>query len=352
MTSIPPQLNGIRAQLDLGQSPSRVRAREFLRWFGVQRPGHYAVRNIRTALDTLQLTTHPDFESAFPEEQLSIVATDTQRPYPATATAGADQPETSLLSAESLLPEVANDPAHRIGKLEAANRTPISVQPTATVEEAITLMMVNDFSQLPVMPRPTDVKGIVTWVSVGKALYFGRQIHSVSSCMVPHYELQADVSLFAAIPIIVQHDYVLVRNSARRITGIVTTADLSLQFRTLSEPFLLLGEAENHIRGLISRCFTKAEIVAAGAPESTGRAIQSVSDLTFGEYKALLEQPNSWQRLNLRLDRKQFVALLESVRVIRNKVMHFSPNGVGEEDLQILSQFAALMRELAEPQVT
>ena len=47
-------------------------------------------------------------------------------------------------------------------------------------------------------------------------------------------------SLFAAIPEIVKSQYVLVRDPKdKRITGIITGADLSIQFQQLAEPFYL-----------------------------------------------------------------------------------------------------------------
>ncbi len=71
-----------------------------------------------------------------------------------------------------------------------------------------------------------------------------------------HHEIRAESSLFQAIPIIVEHQYVLVRGSDNRITGIVTASDLSLQFQQLAEPFLLLGEIENHIRRILGDNFS------------------------------------------------------------------------------------------------
>jgi len=50
----------------------------------------------------------------------------------------------------------------------------------------------------------------------------------------------------------VEFGYVLVRDQRdRRITGIVTASDLSLQFQALAEPFLLLREIELHVRQLL-----------------------------------------------------------------------------------------------------
>src|SRR5437879_8458063 len=50
-------------------------------------------------------------------------------------------------------------------------------------------------------------------------------------------ELSASASLYDAIPLIIQHECVVIRDGTGAICGIVTPADLSVQFRDLAEPF-------------------------------------------------------------------------------------------------------------------
>lgn len=346
--NIPPPLKAVAEDLRNGGQPQRYTVRNFLKWFGAQRRGYYVVKDIRAALRKLQLTTDPDFESAWIDEPIAIID------RKGTPAGGIQAVTTPIVGNAPASPAgdgvltVANDPAYRIGKLDAANRTPISVQRTAPLMEAITLMLAHDYSQLPVMQGLRDVKGMISWRSIGKTLHFGIRVDSVGDCMEPHYEISSEASLFAAIPTIVQHEYVLVRDREKRITGIVTTADLSLQFRTLAEPFLLLGEAENHIRAMLDRCFTQTVLAKARTPGDTGRTINSASDLNFGEYRRLLEDPENWAKLKLNLDRAKFVELLEKVRQIRNDVMHFDPDGIADADVQTLRHFSTFVRELAQ----
>ena len=127
----------------------------------------------------------------------------------------------------------------------------------------------------------------------------------------------------------------------------MTTSDLSEQFGHLSEPFLLVGEIENHIRSLIDGKFTAEELAANRDPSDEEREVERVDELTQGEYKRLLENPKHWEKLNLiAMDRKGFVQQLENVRQIRNRVMHFEPDGLEEEDLEILRRFTDLLRKL------
>jgi hypothetical protein len=64
----------------------------------------------------------------------------------------------------------------------------------------------------------------------------------------------------------VEQGYVLVRDETNKVVGIVTTSDLSLQFKQLTEPFLLLGEIENQVRRLMDGKFTRDELAHAKDP--------------------------------------------------------------------------------------
>ena len=72
-------------------------------------------------------------------------------------------------------PSAYADPIYRISKLASATRKPLSVSPDTKLEEAVTHMLTNDFSQLPVMTSGRDVKGIITWTSIGSRLAMGKK---------------------------------------------------------------------------------------------------------------------------------------------------------------------------------
>lgn len=325
-----------------------VTTREFLSWFGAKRRGFLVVAGIRDELREVGLRTEPDFQSSFIDAPLSFRAEDFDR----TSEHGdVGDSEDSNAGAEVLSANSTpfDAPSYRVSRLEAANKSLVSVKPDATLREAMTQMMLNDFSQLPVMSNDRDVKGIVSWTSIGARLAVGPWREDsvelpVREFMETHHEIGLNSSLFSAIDVIVQHQYVLVRGSDQRITGIVTATDLSLQFRQLTEPFLLLGEVENHLRKLLVARFNKTELEAACLDKS--RSVGGVADLTFGEYQRLLEAPENWKKLSIALDRVTFCQKLDKVREIRNDVMHFDPDGVAPEDLRELREFAQFMRLL------
>ena len=238
------------------------------------------------------------------------------------------------------------DPTYRISKLASATRKPLSVTPDAQLEEIVTHMLTNDFSQLPVMTSERKVRGVISWTSIGSRLAMGKNCSVARELMEPHQEICSDASLFSAISIIAEHQYVLVRGHDQKITGIVTASDLNLQFQQLTEPFLLLAEIENHVRRVISQRFTISELESAKHPADTERIVTSVADLTCGEYIRLLENPERWDKLNSTVDRKTCLEKFKDVRKIRNEVMHFDPNGIPEKDLQTLREFARFLQRL------
>lgn len=353
------QLAAVAAQLQAGTAPSPITVRTFLSWFGIHRRGFYKVREIRSALKNAGLATVPDFESAYidsamtfalPPASIGVTATSTQTlniGVSGVALSGS-MGAVEVVANSTFLSGASADPTYRIGKLAAANKPPVGVKPGATLQEAVTLLLSHDFSQLPVMQSEYSVKGMVSWASIGARLALGQHSDTVDNFIETAIEISADTSLFAVIGTIVGKDYVLVRDAKNKITGIVTTSDLGVQFGQLGEPFLLLGEIENHVRRLIDGKFTIDEVKAARDPGDAEREVKSVADLAFGEYVRLLSNPERWSKLKLSVDRSVFIKQLDQVREIRNDVMHFDPDGVDNEDLSTLRLFGRFLTTLQE----
>jgi CBS domain-containing protein len=244
----------------------------------------------------------------------------------------------------------AEDPTYRIGRLAAAKRRPESVPPDASVELAVTMMLSKDFSQLPVMTSGRSVKGIISWRTIGRRFVLGKHDGlkgaRVRDLMDNHQEISSESSLFRAIEIIVENQYVLIRGNDNSITGIVTVSDLSRQLRQLTEPFLRLSEIEKHIRRLLGDKFSPEELGRACDRNNSKRNVARVTDLTFGGYISLLGNDAHWKRLGIRIDRATFCKRLDEVRNIRNDVMHFDPAGIRASDLQCLRDFAHFLRML------
>lgn len=251
-----------------------------------------------------------------------------------------------VVQAEAASPQTLLDPTYRIGRLNVANRRPSSVTPDTTVQEAVTIMLKHDYSQLPVMIGERSLKGLFSWKSYGSRRSLGQDCTFVREAMDDCRRVGVNDSIFFVVALIQDHDCVFVEDTTGIITGIITPHDISVTFGQLGEPFLILGEIENHIRILIEGKFTKEELAEARDPTDESRTIETVNDLTFGEYVRLLENPNRWDKLALALDRVTFVKDLEQVRGIRNDVMHFDPEGLDDGDLKKLRDFVTFLQRI------
>jgi predicted transcriptional regulator len=330
MSEYDEKLTAISTQIKQGLKPVPVTTRTFIGWFGAQRRTYGNVIWIRAHLSRYNLSTVPDFEYAYIDGLISFTTSNKK-------TNGSDIEET----AKDI------DPTYRISMLASANKEPVSVKPDDLVNKAVTLMIAHDYSQLPVMTSAREVRGVISWTSLGSQMVLGKTCTFVRDCMAPHKEISSNTYLFAAVDDIITNQYVLIRNAEKIICGIVTTSDLSLQFRQLGEPFLLLGEIENYVRRMIQDKYTAVELKAVCDPSEGEREIQSVSDLTLGEYLRLLENPDNWKKLGISLDRQSFIQKLDEIRRIRNDIMHFDPDGIEYEDIVKLREFVRLMQSLA-----
>jgi CBS domain-containing protein len=292
----------------------------------VSTKGAFGLFIIDQSLGEAGLATEPDYRSAWLDSEVALVL-------------AAASPKATI--------SATNDPTYRLRRLRAANNPPVAVSPQQTVKEALTIMMANDFSRLPVMSGERSLNGVVSLSSLAKRYALGAKCETVQDCVEPAHTVRSDMFLFDAINDIINHEYVLVQGNDGKFTGIVTTSDLSLEFRQLAEPFLLLAEIEQHIRVLVGRGnFTGEELSDCRDDKDTSRTVSKVSDLTFGEYVRLLENPARWQRLKLQLDRGEFVNPLQKIRDIRNDVMHFDPDPLEEADLKLLQSFVAFLQNL------
>lgn len=325
MTNYSDRLAAISEKLKKGVAGPTETVRTLLSWFGAERRGYWVIKAINKALDEHDLVTEPSFESTWINGPITFV----RKPK--------KQAEDAPL-----------DPTFRLGRLEAANKEVVSVKPNDSLDKAITLMLTNDFSQLPVMTGPRDVKGMISWKTIGSRLALKKPCVQYKDFMEPAQILSEEVSLLDAVQIIANHDYVLVQKIDKVIGGLVTASDFSSQFRTMSEPFLLVGEIENGIRHLLHGKFNNKELQAARVESDVTRSVNGPSDLTFGEYVRLLEPDNNWKKLGVQIDRVEFIRQLDRVREIRNDVMHFDPDGLDPDDKKFLTEFAQFLKRLRE----
>jgi CBS domain-containing protein len=310
-------------------------ATEFL---GVSRRGWRVIDAVNKMLEKYEVICEPDFGSAWFYGQIEI------------------KPKPKVAAGKSNSDSEDTDPIPRLSLLKAANLNKIketgtgtgliSVNRDTSIEEAITTMILNDFSQLPVLAGQREVEGIISWKSIGRAISLGKNCKTVSDCKDEVSILNYDDPLFSAVKVVLEKEVVLVRHKDRTIGGIVTITDIGEQFIAMAEPFLIIEQIENHIRKLLDRKFSTEELKISTSHEEKPKEIKSLADLGFGQYVKILEDPQKFSKLELKIDRLLIVKQLDEVRKIRNDVMHFDPDGITSQDLDLLRQTAMFLHTI------
>lgn len=238
-------------------------------------------------------------------------------------------------------------PIQKIGLLDSANKLPTTVTREANLKEAITLMMMHDYSQLPVVSGSRTVHGVITWESIGYSLANSNNSELVKDFISNDVTIvDYDTPLLDAVSLIIENQFVLVQKSDKSLCGIVTLKDISIRFLTVSEPFLLLEQIENHIRQILNEKFFVTELNEYCRIGDYERDIEYIDDLSFGDYIRIIQSPENWERLHLNIERTHLIKHLDKIREIRNDIMHFNPEGISTEQKEELIKMANFLSEV------
>ncbi|WP_433873151.1 hypothetical protein [Saccharopolyspora sp. CA-218241] len=314
--------------------PELLSVRELLALWGATDRGDQ-VGQIEADLANHGLVTSPSFRAV----TLDAVITLTTPPDDAAGSETAEAPDDGHVQvAEN---DEGDDDLNV--RLTVGNLSPLcgveSVGPNSTLAEAITKLSLNDFSQLAVLSGPRNVRGAVTWRSIALALQ-QKPDASVADAINPRVEVVSyDRDLFETLPALQQRDFVFVLDETKAIKGIVTTADVAHRYGEMATPFFQVGELDQTLRWILTRAFDIGEVRSV-----CGKHVTSFERLTMGDYQRVLENKEMWQTLGWPLDRSAFIARLEEIRSIRNKVMHFHSDPVPEDAVDKLRNFTNLLR--------
>ncbi|WP_244211052.1 hypothetical protein [Amycolatopsis kentuckyensis] len=326
------RLRQARTRADQGD-PERITVRELLKLWGVADRGDQ-ISQIEADLANHGLVTSPGFRA---------VTLDTV----VTLTTPRDEPEEPANPGP--LPATEDDEGgdDLNVRLTVGNLTPLdgvgSVGPNSSLEEAITTMLLNDFSQLAVLSGPRTPRGAVTWRSIAQAMH-RKPDAAVADAIVRAEVVAYDRDLFEVLPTLQQREFVLVTDESKVVNGIVTTADVARRYGEMATPFFQLGELDQTLRWIL-RCALDLPTVRP----LCGRPIEKFDELGFGDYQRILANKNVWDRLGWPLDRQKFGDRLDEIRQIRNGVMHFHPDPVSEDAVEKLRNFTMLLHRYRVP---
>jgi hypothetical protein len=319
-----------------------LRVPQLLAMFGERVRNYQTVPLIQDALQEVGLDTHPSFTTCGLTTDMLVV---TQNAAPVT------EGETE----EEVQPGTLPQQSFKIGDILSARTGVVSVKSSALLSTATHTMRQMNYSQLPVIDGLADLKGVITWSSIA-ARYEKSETPTLANSMIRDSIPVAEVhhELFTRLPELREYGYLLVRENSGNFAGIITGADITGRFHTLALPFFLVGEIEFRLRRCLGPKLTGDPVRALKGSNHSG----DFSKLMFGEYVRMLDgdQSNERQRLDADnnwkalgwagLDRAQFVAHLNRVRVIRNQIAHFDEQPLSARQIDELSEFSGLLKQL------
>lgn len=319
-----------------------LRVPELLAMFGQRVRNFQTVPLIQEALHEVGLDTHPSFTTCNPTTDMLVVTLNA---------APAVEDEVDEEVGSGTLPQQS----FKIGDVPTARMGIVSVTSSALLSNATHTMRQKNYSQLPVIDGVADLKGVITWSSIAARYEMGEKPTLANSMVrdpIPMAEVHQE--LFTHLPELQRHGYLLVRENSGKFVGIITGADITGRFHTLALPFFLVGEIELRLRLCLGPKLTGDPVRALKGPGHSG----DFSKLMFGEYVRLLDgdQPGEAQRQRAAgnwtalgwsgFDQAQFVAQLNRVRVIRNQIAHFDEQPLSEQQINELSEFSGLLKQL------
>lgn len=344
------QLTAAVQQLEQNpDEPRTIRGREMLSWFGVEHMGNTVSEQIRATLAGFDLETNPDFQSVHIDEPLQLVRRKSASEAPPSG-ATPDAPSEPEATPAAEPRPLGSQTTFHVGTLDEARREIVSTKPQTKLRAALSVMLTEQVSYLPIMRNEYDVSGMLRWKDIGRYLLLkpGADLDDpVESAATNPVTVGFDSPFLDVIPAIIQHGCVLVRGPQRKITGIITKKDLGRRLLELTSPFVTLGEIERGLRRIIEAGeFSASELRQMALDPTNKREVKAISDLTLGEYQRLFEHVDGWTRVGLVIDKKTFLEGLDRVRQVRNGVMHFEPGGPTEADRKRLSGFLEVVYQL------
>jgi CBS domain-containing protein len=328
-------------------SPRQVTVRELIGMWGARARDFGINERVDADLNNRGLTTRPDFRAVTLDDAVSVILTMQML---------SDEPPTIIADTQSVALEVAPqvtitvdddevawDHGLTIGNLPSASKTVSSVTPDATFEEAITLMIIEDYSQLAVMSGPRSLRGAVSWKSIAKARNANPDA-KLSAAIFRAAEVPYTADLISTLPLIQSGEFVFVLGADKSVTGIVTLADVVEVYGQMASPFFMIGRIDQRLRRIIETTFLMKTIIAQCDPDGE-RGLDGYDQLTMGDYQRILENPDCWDKLGWALDRRLFSARLKEIAQVRNNLMHFNNDPLPDDMVSMLRNFLDLLQE-------
>jgi len=219
------------------------------------------------------------------------------------------------------------------------------------VVEALTMMRLEGFSQLPVMHNERLV-GVFSYRSFARRLLeldLGAGVDvlrlSVADVVDDLPLMPPDQDVEAAIAAVERDDAVLVRDRDG-ISAIVTASDLLVGLRALTRPFVLLMELERSLRAIVDHALPAEQLeplarqILANAYKGREDDLPTTtSDMTFGDLVSVVRDGRAWTDIGNAIGGSRDIVgiRLGPIPGIRNTVLHFRRALSPDEDEKLVA---------------
>ena len=336
-------LADLAQKVENGERPV-VTVRELLARWGYYRRTSNSIEVVTTALSDYGLLAVPPITEGAIDSEIVFVSeggqeADAPDAEPTTeSTEVTEVTEAQINTAQRASQDaVSGEIRYAVGSLPSARREVERVTPGTPLPEAVTTMAVKAYSQLAVTDAENRLIGAVTWESIATAWASGTP-RTVRDAMVEAQSVATSEELLSLTSRISDHGYVFVRDANGRLQGIVTAADLTRKFGDDHAPLVQLEEIERRLGAHVREHCSDADLRNAHVNvPSTGK--------TFGTYVTALDRDCLWAQLGWHgVDRVMLHGLMNNVRIIRNDIMHFSPDDITTDELNILASALRMIR--------
>jgi predicted transcriptional regulator len=236
--------------------------------------------------------------------------------------------------------DLASELFHRINRIIPRDQTVLTVAPTCSVREAITLMRRHGYSQLPVVENG-EVLGVFSYRSFAREAAVSslddwtRQRCAPGDLAVDEFlepfEFARVTEEMSRVFDAMDRDNGVLIGAPERLIGILTPMDFLRYLHHVASPFVMVSEIELALRALIRSAFTPEQIVNAALRclASAYRRQEDVpsrlEDMTFDNYQAMISHGENWAEFERVFGgtRTRTNGKLKEIGAIRNDLFHF-----------------------------
>jgi CBS domain-containing protein len=212
----------------------------------------------------------------------------------------------------------------------------LCVHQDQTVREALSLMVENDFSQLPILTKTGKLVGLINEETIIRRYFFseGEVLLldlTVDQCQTPVRTISFDRDIFDALELLKDSYAIVVIDDNNQPMGILTDYDMATWFHELTGDLLIIEDIETSLRQIYQSILTDEDDSNQSLKNAFGAQKDDPSQpritfeqLSFGQLIRTITHDENWGNFQeVFQPREMFHQFMEQVRKNRNQLAHF-----------------------------